>query len=70
MVVCCAVPVAALLVFSSLNVLGSWGYYGLLLLCPVLHIIMCRMGYASHQEARQEPVEAKYPGLRGGNDHG
>ncbi len=48
MVVCCAVPLIAIWVFSSLDVLGSWGYYGIMLLCPVLHIMMCRKGHSSH----------------------
>lgn len=54
MVVCCAVPLIAIWVFSSLDVLGSWGYYGIMLLCPVLHIMMFRKGHSSHH-AGEEP---------------
>jgi|GEM_PF-994416 hypothetical protein len=53
MVVCCAVPLIAIWIFSSLGVLGSWGYYGLMLLCPLLHIMMCRKGHSSHHSGEE-----------------
>ena len=42
MVLCCAIPLIGILALSSLGVLGSWGYYALLLLCPLGHIFMMR----------------------------
>lgn len=42
MILCCAVPIVGILALSSLGVLGSWGYYALILLCPLGHIFMMR----------------------------
>ena len=65
MVVCCAVPLIAIWAFSSLGVLGSWGYYGLMLLCPVLHIMMCRKGHSSHH-AGEEPQGGNHESISNG----
>ncbi len=42
MILCCAIPIVGILALSSLGVLGSWGYYALILLCPLGHIFMMR----------------------------
>jgi len=46
MILCCALPIVAVLSFSYLGILGSWGYYALFLLCPLSHILMHRKGHA------------------------
>jgi len=45
MVLCCALPFIAIFVFSSLGlseILGKYGIYALILLCPLAHIWMMR----------------------------
>ena len=42
MILCCAIPIVGIMALSSLGVLGSWGYYALILLCPLGHIFMMR----------------------------
>jgi hypothetical protein len=42
MVLCCAIPLIAIIALSAIGVLGSWGYYALILLCPLGHIFMMR----------------------------
>ena len=46
MVLCCALPIVAVLTLSYLGVLDSWGYYALFLVCPLAHILMFRKGHA------------------------
>ena len=46
MILCCALPIAAVLSLSYLGILGSWGYYALFLLCPLSHILMFRKGHS------------------------
>ena len=48
MIICCAIPLVAILGLSSLGLLGSWGYYALILLCPLMHILMMRGTHKSH----------------------
>lgn len=48
MIICCAVPLAAISGLSLLGLLGSWGYYALILLCPLMHIVMMRGMHKSH----------------------
>ena len=55
MVICCAAPLIAILALSSLGVLGSWGYYGLLLLCPLGHLLMMRSMHTGHSAAKAKP---------------
>lgn len=50
MVICCALPIGAVVVLSILGVLGAWGYYGLILLCPVLHYFLMRNMAGSHRK--------------------
>jgi hypothetical protein len=55
MAICCATPLIAILALSSLGVLGSWGYYALLLLCPLGHLLMMRGMHAGHEAAKAQP---------------
>ncbi|MFC1817159.1 DUF2933 domain-containing protein [Thermodesulfobacteriota bacterium] len=52
MVLCCAIPLIGILALSSLGVLGSWGYYVLLFLCPVGHIFMMRGMHSNSQDPK------------------
>jgi hypothetical protein len=47
MILCCAIPLVGILVLSSLGVLGSWGYYALILICPLGHIFLMRGMHSS-----------------------
>jgi hypothetical protein len=42
MILCCGIPIVGILALSSLGLLGSWGFYALILLCPLGHIFMMR----------------------------
>ena len=59
MIICCGVPIAGILALSSLGVLGSWGYYALILLCPLGHIFMIKGIYSSSKE-NMVPEEIDY----------
>ena len=52
MILCCAIPFIGILAFSALGVLGSWGYYALLLLCPLGHVVMMRGMHSGHQDSK------------------
>jgi hypothetical protein len=58
MILCCAIPVVGILALSSLGVLGSWGYYALILICPLGHIFMMRgMHSTSKDTTGQKRIE-------------
>ena len=59
MIICCAVPLAALWALSLLGVLGSLGYYGIMLLCPLLHLILCKVMHTNNR-AIKEPQRIKH----------
>ena len=40
MIICCAIPLVAISLLSYMGVLGPWGFYALILLCPLLHVLM------------------------------
>ena len=45
MVLCCALPLIAIFAFSSLGILGilgKWGVYALILICPLAHLWIMR----------------------------
>jgi hypothetical protein len=42
MIICCAVPLTLFVILSLRGTVGSWAFYGLVLLCPLLHIVMMR----------------------------
>ena len=53
MILCCAIPLVAIYVLWSMGVVGSWGYYALLLLCPLGHLFLMRgmMNHSDHHDA-------------------
>jgi len=55
MVLCCGIPIVGILALSSLGVLGSWGYYALILICPLGHVLMMRGMHSSHGESEVQP---------------
>jgi hypothetical protein len=42
MILCCAIPLAGISILSLLGIVGSWGFYALILLCPLLHLLLMR----------------------------
>ncbi|MEW6670689.1 MAG: DUF2933 domain-containing protein [Thermodesulfobacteriota bacterium] len=50
MILCCALPIAVVLSLSYLGVLGSWGYYAIFLLCPLIHILMLGKGHVAQDK--------------------
>jgi hypothetical protein len=42
MFLCCAIPLGGIALLSFLGVLGAWGLYALILLCPLLHFVFMR----------------------------
>jgi len=62
MVLCCGIPLVGILALSSLGVLGSWGYYALILICPLGHILMMRGMHSSHGsgEVQSEIKQIEY----------
>ena len=66
MILCCAVPLGLIMILSVSGRLGSWGYYALILLCPLMHVFMMRgHGHASSPSDKREllpsPGAAKDP---------
>lgn len=58
MILCCAIPLLGILTLSSLGVLGSWGYYAMILICPLGHIFMMRgMHSTSKNTTGQKRIE-------------
>ena len=58
MILCCAIPLVGILALSSLGIIGSWGYYALILICPLGHIFMMRgMHSASKDSEMQQAVK-------------
>jgi len=64
MIICCAVPLVAIWAFSAIGELGSLGYFGLMLLCPVLHIMMFRKGHSSHHAEEDHHATGSGPALK------
>jgi len=56
MILCCGIPLVGIMALSSLGILGSWGYYALILLCPLGHIFMMRGMHSGHADSKL-PVE-------------
>jgi hypothetical protein len=50
MVLCCSIPLVGILALSSLGILGSWGYFALLLICPLGHLLMTRGMHSNSEE--------------------
>jgi len=51
MILCCGIPLVGIMALSSLGILGSWGYYALILICPLGHILMMRGMHSSHADS-------------------
>jgi hypothetical protein len=59
MILCCAIPMTLLLILSLSGSLGSWGYYAIFLLCPLLHVLTMR-GHrmtSDHIKAQASPAD-------------
>ena len=52
MILCCAIPMIAILVLSWMGVLGSWGYIALILICPLGHVFMMRSMQSASDDAK------------------
>ena len=50
MILCCGIPIVGIMVLSALGILGSWGYYALLVICPVGHLLMMRRMHSNSEE--------------------
>jgi hypothetical protein len=59
MIFCCGIPIVGILTLSYLGVLGSWGYYALILICPLGHIFMMR-GMHSNSEENMVPRQIEH----------
>lgn len=55
MILCCGIPIVGILVLSSLGALGSWGYYALILICPLGHFVMMRGMHSTNEESKVQP---------------
>jgi Protein of unknown function (DUF2933) len=59
MILCCGIPIVGIMALSSLGILGSWGYYALILICPVGHLLMMR-GMHSNSEESMVPRQIEH----------
>ena len=50
MILCCGIPIVGILVLSTSGLLGSWGYYALLVIYPVGHLLMMRGMHSNSKE--------------------
>jgi len=55
MLIACAVPLILLLFLSWTGILAGWGYFLLILLCPLMHIFM----HKGIQSVNQNPDDPK-----------
>lgn len=42
MILCCGIPIVGIMALSFFGILGSWGYYALIIICPIGHLLMMR----------------------------
>ena len=52
MVLCCVLPLIAILTLSFLGVLKSWGLYALVIICPLAHLWMMRGMFRASEDPR------------------
>ena len=52
MILCCGIPLVGIMALSSLGILGSWGYFALILIFPLGHIFMMRGMHSGHAEPK------------------
>jgi hypothetical protein len=50
MILCCGIPIVGIMALSFLGILGSWGYYALILICPIGHLLMMRGMHSNSDE--------------------
>ena len=60
MIICCGIPIVGVMALSSLGLLGSWGYYALILLCPLGPIFMMRGMMHSNSKENMVPRQIEY----------
>ncbi len=60
MILCCGIPIVGILVLSAFGILGSWGYYALLIICPVGHLLMMRGMHSNSAETTMVPQQIEY----------
>ena len=56
MALVCAAPMLAVALLSYSGLIGSWGLYALLLLCPLGHLLMMRGMHAGTHHAQGQKV--------------
>lgn len=57
MALCCLIPIIGIVILAASGVVGGWGYYMLVLLCPLGHLVMMsRMNrkVEVHQEIEEQ----------------
>ena len=59
MIICCGIPIVGIMALSFFGILGSWGYYALILICPVGHLLMMR-GMHSNSEENMAPRQIEH----------
>jgi hypothetical protein len=42
MILCCLIPLVGIVLLSSFGILGDWGFYAMILLCPLLHFLLMK----------------------------
>ena len=50
MVVCCGIQLVGILALTSFGIIGSWGYYALLVICPLGHLLMMRVIHSNVED--------------------
>jgi len=45
MLICCLAPLILIVALSSFGIIGSLGFWALILLCPILHLLLMRAIY-------------------------
>ncbi|UCD78238.1 MAG: DUF2933 domain-containing protein [Desulfobacterales bacterium] len=59
MILCCGIPLVGIMALSSLGILGSWGYFALILICPLGHIFMMRGMHSGHADPKMPAETSK-----------
>ena len=60
MILCCGIPIVGVMAITFLGILGSWGYYALLLICPLGHLLMMRgMNSSAEDDMLSQQIEHK-----------
>jgi uncharacterized membrane protein len=62
MLICCLIPVAGMLLVSVFRVsLNNVLFYGMILLCPLSHILMMRFMGHDHSSSQQQHLANSLP---------